>query len=305
MNTINKIRAKRKEIINKLEKKSDNLDKKSKNYLKDAIKLLDIQCGIENIIYIILFGSQSSGIPSKISDCDLLIILNNSLSKNEICLLKKNFLALELKHEFREQPKGFINRISVGFQKATGMFVSHFITDLKTWTEKKFYKIFDVNKFFSYLLAPRDIILHSVIKSSIILYKANSLEILNKDSYFIPKIIEMVKSIIMNYLLTIGSLLFIPFNPVSIKYLLESIKWSLRSSNCYIFGDSESLKKISFRFIAFEKNIKKRRKTSQYFNTFIMLRDNPCYDFRFIFKSLYRVLKIHIQGIMFRKIFNE
>lgn len=304
MKKIKNIRARRKQIINKMEKNLENLNEKSKNYINDAIKLLDIKCGMENIISIILFGSQSSGIPSKISDCDLLIILNNSLSKDEIYQLNKYFLALELKHGFLNQPTGLIDRLFIAFQKATGMFVSHFIVNLKIWKKKKFYKIFNVNKIFSYLLAPRDIVFHNVINTSKILYKANNIESLTRYFYFSPKAIEMIKSIIMNYLLTVGSILVMPFSPKSIKYLLESVKWSLRTSNYYIFEDSKPLKKITSRFLSFENNTKKRRNTSQYFKTFFELRNDPKYEFGFFFKSLYRILKIHIQGIIYRTILN-
>jgi hypothetical protein len=304
MKKIKNIRARRKQIINKIEKNLDNLNKKSENYIKDAIKLLDIKCGMEEIISIILFGSQSSGIPSNISDCDLLIILNNSLSEDEINQLNKYFLALELKHGFLNQPTGLIDRLFIAFQKATGMFVSHFIVNFKSWKKKKFYKIFNINKIFSYLLAPRDIVFHNVINTSKVLYKANNIESLTRYFYFSPKAIEMIKSIIMNYFLTVGAILFMPFNPKSIRYLLESVKWSLRTSNYYIFEDSKPLKKITSRFLSFENNIEKKGKISQYFKTFIKLRNDPKYDFGFFFKSLYRILKIHIQGIIFRKMLN-
>ena len=86
-----------------------------------------------------------------------------------------------------------------------------------------------------------------------------------------------------------------------IKYQLEAIKWSLKASNYYCFRDSESLKKISERFIAFEKP-RFQKNAIHFFSDFLRLRRSPRNNLSFMIRCPIRIVKIHIQGISYKKL---
>lgn len=304
---------KRKRIKKKIHDDLSNFKEESQNYIKDVIKMVNSKVGLENLCALIVFGSQipknrKRGELSKISDCDILIIVQNSIEKHTFKSLERFIIPLERKYGFqesKERSKTILNRILIIFQKTTGMFVSHFITNIHSWNRKRFYKVFSVNKVFSYLLAPRNIVFQSVLSNSKVLYKDECINDLGKNFEYNPKVLDMVKSLSLNLFLILGSIFLIPFSTKSIKYLLESVKWSLKAASCYIFEDSESLPIIINRFLSIEHSEPNRIKSSQYFAKFIKLRNQPILSFNFIIESLYMILKIHLQGISYRKIMSK
>jgi predicted nucleotidyltransferase len=298
----NKLLQKQKFIIKNIRKQLQSLDDKPRNYLKDSINLINSKIGIEYLNALILFGSQNIGDTSQISDCDILIITRNSISDKTLKDLKRYFSSLEIKHGYKEQIRGFIDRIMRAFQTTTGIFVSHFITNLKSWKQKKFSKIFSVNKIFSFLFAPRKLVLQNVIASSKFLYKSNGIDKKSENRFSHPKSIEIIKSLMLNLILAMGSVSICPFAKDSIQYLLESIKWSLRAFNYYIFADSAQLTTIIDRFKYLEDSYRKKRKSEQFLHSFIRLRENPQIHFKFILKTLFMIIKIHSKPLNIEKL---
>ena len=126
----------RKEISSKL----NHVNQRSRNYINDVIALISNEMGIEKILSIILFGSQnlSNHESTVISDCDLLIIFNNSVSNRNIRNVEKYFMSLEIKHQFREFNYTFAKKVLGVVQQTTGMFISHFMTQKKYWYKANF-----------------------------------------------------------------------------------------------------------------------------------------------------------------------
>jgi hypothetical protein len=106
----------------------------------------------------------------------------------------------------------------------------------------------------------------------------------------------------MNLFISFFALLIGPRKELnSIKYQLEAIKWSLKASNYYCYEDSELLDTIVKRFISFEKP-KKRLKAENFYFRFLELRKNPSNDIKFMIHTPFRILRIHIKAILFRKL---
>jgi hypothetical protein len=84
------------------------------------------------------------------------------------------------------------------------------------------------------------------------------------------------------------------------KYQLEAIKWSLRASNFYCFGDTAPLTKVIERFTAFEKP-HKTGKAQEFFSKFMKFRKSSQIDLDFLLRSPVRILKIHIKAILYRR----
>lgn len=285
---------------NKIEENLKNINEQSRNYIKDVLTLINKEIGVNKIISILLFGSQrAKSDVTAVSDCDLLIIFKNRVSNHHIKEIERYFIALEIKHNFRDFSDKLSKNILGVISQTTGIFVSHFLTKTKYWQEANFHKIFRVNKVFSTLFAPRNIVLGSVVTNSTTLYGK---ELRDKIRPRIQiKFIEMIKSTIMNLMISLFSILLTLFKRLQpIKYQLEAIKWALKASNFYCYRDSESLKEITERFISFEKNHSQKR-ARHFYTDFLTLRKAPVNKFSFMIRCPIRIIKIHVKAITYRR----
>lgn len=277
------------------------INDRSRKYIKDIIVLINKEIGINKILSIILFGSQlSKNESSAISDCDLLIIFKDRVSNHHIKEIEKYFIALEIKHNFREFNNNVFKRILGVINQTTGIFISHFLTKKKYWEESVFHKIFRVNKVFSSIFAPRKIVLGNVLINSSILY-GDDLRQLIKPKIQI-NIQEIFRSSVMNLMISLFSLAISylrHLNPT--KYQLEAVKWALKASNYYCFRDSPNLDKITERFISFEKK-KSQKRATRFFSEFLQLRRFPRNNMNFMIRCPIRIVKIHTQAILFKKL---
>ena len=277
------------------------LSEQSRNYIKDIVILINKEIGINKIVSLLLFGSQQvDKEKTVISDCDLLFIFKDRVSSRHIKEIERYFIALEIKHKFREPTSKLAREILGVIQLSTGMFVSHFLTKQKYWEQATFYKIFRVNRFFSALFAPRNIVLGGVIQNSTLLYGEDLRNVIRHKIKISLR--EIFRSTVMNLFISFFALLIVPRKELnSIKYQLEAIKWSLKASNYFCYEDSELLDKIVKRFISFEKP-RQKAKTERFYSKFLELRKNPVNDLKFMIKIPFRILKIHINAIIFRKL---
>jgi len=287
--------------LKEIHSKTECMNSQSKNYINDAVAIIKREIGIDGIVSIILFGSQlhlneNQNESTKISDCDLLIIFKDSVSNNLIRKVDRYFVALEYKHNFRKENTNFVNRIASFINQTTGMFVSHFLTKKKHWENCIFHKIFNVNKIISDLLAPKKLVLCSVVTNSDILYGLDLREGVKKRIKISP--LDMIKSVCMNLIL---SLFAIPLSLLnssdSAKYQLEAVKWTLKASNYYLFKDSKPINATIKRFISLERSERNKRKAEKYYRKFLNLRKNPNVDLGFTLQSPFRIIKIHLLGI--------
>ena len=280
------------------------LTEQSRNYIKDIVILINKEIGINKIVSLLLFGSQQEESESTtVSDCDLLFIFKNRVSSHHIKEIERYFLALEIKHSFKEPAEKLTSEVLSVIQQSTGMFVSHFLTKQKYWEQAIFYKIFRVNRVFSALFAPRNIVLGNVVQNSTILYGDDLRNDLRKNIKI--SIREMIRSSVMNLFISFFALLIGPIKELnSMKYQLEAIKWSLKASNYYCYEDSALIDKIVDRFISFEKP-KKRMKAEKFYRRFIKLRREPSNDLKFMIHTPIRILKIHVKAILFRKLIKK
>ncbi|MFX1329064.1 MAG: hypothetical protein ACFE91_13135 [Promethearchaeota archaeon] len=289
----------KKEISDRL----NNLNVKSQNYIKDIINLINKEVGVNKVISILLFGSQvakNDNEATSLSDCDLLIIFKDRVSNHHIKEIEKYFIALEIKHDFREFDEHLSRKILGVINQTTGIFVSHFLTKKKYWQEIVFHKIFRVNKVFSAVFAPRRIVLGNILTNSSILYGDDLRENIRPNIQI--SLIEIIKSTIMNLMISLFAMA-ISFlkNLNSIKYQLNAIKWALKASNYYCFRDSNNLNKIIKRFTSFERpNLQKKAK--KFFFDFLQLRKTPNNNMRFMIRCPIRIIKIHVKAIIFKKI---
>lgn len=231
------------------------------------------------------------------SDCDLLIILSNDTPSKLMKQCEKSIITLEIKHKFRDQDGSLPKKALIAIQQSTGMFISHFLTKERYVRKKDFCKIFGVNRVFSLLFAPRNIVLNNVIESNKTLCGTSIDQITNKLD--VP-VADILKSLVMNLMISFFSLLISPFRSLkAIKYQLEAVKWSLRASNYYAFEEASTLDKIISRlFLNSQKN--PSNKSKKFYKKFLALRDHPSEDLWFMLRSPIHILKTHRIAIMFK-----
>ncbi len=277
-------------------KKIDLLPPPIRPYLFDVNKIINNYIGFENIYSIILFGSYARGEYTATSDVDLLIIIKdeffNAQSKEFFRKLERIFLGVEYKNKLKFQRKNFIGGFLISMEKTTGMFVSHFVCNQSAWEKKSFHEIFGVSKFMAFLLAPGKIVLKNMGNSYITLYGEDVYSLLEIKI----KIGQLLKSLLMNEVLAICTLILYPFWRNSIKYCMESFKWSIRNSYLYVYDKPASI----WNIIRFFEN---RAIKPEVFDKFITIRKQKNQkDSHFALRNPYYILKIHFTAIKYRKI---
>jgi predicted nucleotidyltransferase len=291
-------------VRNGISSELDQINDQARNYIQDVLFLIDKKLGIENVLSIILFGSQLPNNHKKkdcspLSDCDLLIILKDNVSTDSMQKIEKYIVALENKHKFRHSDSNFVYKMLDVVEQNTGMFVSHFLTKKAHFENGVFHKIFSVNKMISDLFAPKKLVLSSVFDNSTVLWGEDLRNLIIEKIEISP--FDMLKSLIMNLIISIVSIPLAPLKIFNIKYQLEAIKWSLNASNFYAFEDSYSLNKVIHRFLSIEKSKKYQMKAKRFYHNFLRLRQDPHNDINFMLRCPFRIIKIHIKGMLFKK----
>lgn len=288
----------------RIEENLRDINEQSRNYIKDILILVNKEIGINKIVSMILFGSQrAKSEVTEVSDCDLLIIFKDRVSNHHIKEIEKYFIALEIKHKFREYNTKLTKKILGVIQLTTGIFVSHFLTKRKYWEEGNFHKIFRVNRVFSAAFAPRNIVLGNVLSNSTTLYGDDLRD--NLRSKLQITFIEMIKSTIMNLMISFFSIVISLFRKLDpTKYQLEAIKWALKASNFYCYRDAETLETITKRFISFEKP-RFQKRAQRFYSKFINLRKSPLEDMNFMLRCPIRIVRIHLKAIAYQKLVNR
>jgi predicted nucleotidyltransferase len=294
-----------KKIREEIGSKLMEINEQSRNYIRDVILIINREKVIEKVLSIILFGSQMKNHSKNrestvISDCDLLIVFKDNVSTSLLRKIEKYLIALENKHNFRRNNSNFVNKMLDVMQQTTGMFVSHFLTKKTYFESGIFHKIFSVNKFLSDIFAPKKLVLSSVVDNSTVLWGEDLRDLVKEKVEIDPY--DMIKSITMNLLISLLCILFSPLKIFRPKYQLEAVKWSLRASNFYAFEDSPSLNYIIKRFIFIEKSQRNKYRANRFYAKFLELRNNPHINFAFMLRCPFRIIKIHLKGIWFKKI---
>jgi hypothetical protein len=283
-----------------------NINEQSRKYIIDVLLIINNEFGIDKILSLILFGSQipeyqNDAEKTIISDCDLLIIFKNRVKNHHIRKIEKYIVALEHLHKLANST--LVDKFLGIVYKKTGMFVSHFLTKQKYWNNLIFHKIFRVHKIFSTLFAPKKIVICSVVANSAMLYGLDLRQVVKNVEI---SSFDIIKSLFMNLAITSFAIPLSPFKSFkSTEHILEAIKWSLRASNYYAFEDSQPLIKIVKRFTLIEKSKMYKRHADVFYNRFLKARSNPSKDWGFILRSPFRIFKIHLKGMLYKKLLKK
>ena len=264
-----------------------NLSLRHRNYIKELIGTAEALLGRDSIDSVILFGSAAHDFVSPISDIDILIITNNSISSRKIKSLEPILTTIEIKHKFAEYHNDAISQIVQIVNRNTGMFCSHFICRHQAWDEKNFAKIFSTSSGLTKMLAPNKIVLDSMRAGATVIY--GNANIINHQTPISHR--QLIKSMLMNLILWSGAILLVPWNRKFMKYFLEAYKWSLRGCSYALFRYIRPLQTIV-------TNYERIGETGEFVMRFQKLRQNLKVDLGFALSVPFHVIKMH--GIAMR-----
>lgn len=269
----------------KLAEWCNELPKNAINYIKSVINLLENKIGCENIVSIILFGSLASSKKlTEVSDIDLIIILDDKISKNTISNLNQLIIKKEEEFKFRKKASSGIERFLHILESQTGMFLSHFICKKSHFLTANFSKIFNVNPIVSYLIAPKNIVLNNVFKSAKLLYGR---DLLSKAKDIKISRLDLARSLIMNAFLSIGAIILYKFFDGATKFSMEGCKWSMLA--CYFYSN---IKTAGVKDVV--KYFEDKGVFKEYLERFIKLREDYRNDLKFSLLTPFIVFKIHL-----------
>lgn len=273
-----------------------HLPTKIQAYIREIVGTTEALLGRDSISAVLLFGSAVYSLNQfdKISDVDLLVIVKNSISNHKIKEIRPILTGIVIKHRYRNFSRNWHARMLHIVEKSTGMFCSFFISTEKNWKDSKFAKIFSTNPILTNLLAPNKIVLDSMRAGTTVLYNANTEIIDLKPIQKSYSITQILKSLLLNLMMSLGTLFILFFNKNYVKYMLESIKWSIKSCDFYLNLEINPLSEIVRNYI-------KIGIEEDFLQKFLDLRKNPTQDLFFCLKVPLNVIKIHLITLKFKK----
>ncbi len=263
------------------------------SYLDDVIKLLERKLGRESVISGIIFGSHIREAGSKpISDCDVLVVVKDEVPRERIVAVQPYLRALEIKHGFARYHSGLVDGILRVVESSTGMFVSHFICREEDLRRQDFAKIFNTNKFVTLALAPWKIVMGSVGNNSRLFYGTDLRHFLSDIR---PGPIQIAKSLLMNYCLSLGNIMIYPLRKTNYKYTLEAVKWAVSAGGYYLFGNGNNIPKLAPIFAGLGVS-------PRFLEQFLQYRDHPRRDPKFALKAPWIITKLHALTLRLKKL---
>lgn len=262
-----------------------------RKYLREVFSLLFYYLGEDNIVALYVFGSALGEEYSDNSDLDLLIVLDDRIGSEQIKYVNGLLESLEIKYGLCAMDSSFLGKILRAIERSTGMFESHFVCSKDDLLKGCFARVFKTNRFMSKLLAPSSIVFGSVLSR---IRKIHGEDILKEVVTSKPTAFTMIKSLAMNLLLSLFTLILYPFSSKATKYEMEAAKWSLLASYYY-------LKKRNPGLIEVLKFFQRLSLPESYVKHFLQLRKNYQNNIMFGIATPLHVLKIHAITLSYSK----
>jgi len=245
---------------------------KAKNYIDDVCTTLKSDFG-QKLVSVILFGGVvEEYFADGVSDVDLIVVLADTCSKEDIKKARTTMKNIEIKYNFSRESGGIINRLLQLFNEHTGMFTSHFVCKKTSFENANFNKMFlQTIPFFiiADLIVPKRIVLTNVFGSVRVIYGDDLLQQIKISKC---GIIDLIKDCSMNFVLSWVAIGAYPFSNAATKYSMQAMKWSFLA--CNYFMQNEIIR--------------------EYSNEMFHLRENYKSDIHFVITTPLRIIYIHL-----------
>ena len=241
----------------------------------------------KDLVALYVFGSVVGGECCDTSDLDLLIVLDDGTPPQLIRYVDGLLESLEAEYELVSADRSLVGRVLRAIERSTGMFISHFLCRRGDLLRGRVSNVFSNNILMSKLLAPASIVFGSVLSRKVKVYGE---DILGGVTIPKPSPLTLLKSLAMNLLLSLFSLLLYPLTPRANRYEMEAAKWSILASYYFLKKTNPGLNE-ALKFFA-ELGLPKT-----YCERLLQLRMRYENDVRFGLSTPYYVLKIHVKAL--------
>lgn len=264
---------------------------KAKNYIDDVCTILISDFG-QKLVSVVLFGGVAEGYFAEgVSDVDLIVVLADTCSKEDIKKARTTMKNIEIKYNFSRESGGIINELLQLFNEHIGIFTSHFVCKKSAFENGNFNKMFlRITPFFliADLIVPKRIVLTNFSGSGRVIYGADLLQQIKISKC---GIIELIKDCIMNFVLSLVAIGVYPFSNAATKYSLGAMKWSFINCKTYLHGRSTNLDEAREYFI-------QNKIIGNFLREMFQLRENYKNDVHFVVTAPLRITYIHLITII-------
>lgn len=262
--------------------------KRAAKYIKEILE--DINTRFPGkLVSLVLFGSSVNGVPTKISDVDLLIVMDNSITKKDLQRIRSRVEKLAGKYKFWSYPQSLFDRILRSVKLSTGMFVPFFVTCERDLDKGAFTKVFNVNRFLAFFLSPKVTVLKSIKENYRILWGK---DVIKEMKIHNPSRIDLPKGLFLNLLQSVAAFFISPFIEDATKYSLEALKWALYTLRPHMCKENKA------RLDDIVNSLIKTGYYTEEFLTFKKLRRNYRNDYRFILMAPQLVTALYIRPLL-------
>lgn len=240
---------------------------------------------VDKLISIILFGSlvNKEEKLTTSTDVDLLIITRDSCPSTDFQNIRQDLFNLE--YRFFSHLSNHETLFVKCLQNATGMFCNFFICRFSDFKNRNFHRVFGVSSVMGTLLAPRNSVWLSLLQQHRVIWGENVF----KEWKTIPNMTrgDLIRSLLMNWLLATGALLLCPFYTQMTKFSMEAMKWSLFTwKNSY--HPKKTLTQTIARYIKRASIVERRA-----LQCFMEFRKNKKISKHFCFLAFFFVILLH------------
>jgi len=184
---------------------------------------------------IVLFRGLAMGQETSwASDIDLLVVLDDACGDVAEARLMTSGLGPSVR------PGGLLGHLFSSLERATGMFSGPFVCRESDLRAGRFERIFGTSRLMTKLLAPRGLVLGSALTTFKVIYgKARRPSAPRRSS------LDVLKSLAMCLLLSVGGTLLCAVAREALKYVLEALKWAIYATHYYLTGEARPLKELA------------------------------------------------------------
>ena len=264
---------------------------KAEKYIEDVRTRLISDFG-QKLVSVVLFGGVAEGYFSKdVSDVDIIVVLSDTCSKEDIKKARRTMKNIEIKYNFSRESYRIIDRLLQLFNEHIGIFTSHFVCKKSAFENGNFNEMFlRITPFFliADLIVPKRILLTNISGSGRVIYGD---ELLQQIKISKCGIIELIKDCIMNFVLSLVAIGVYPFSNAATKYSLGAMKWSLINCKTYLHGQSTNLEEAREYFM-------QNKIIGDFLREMFQLRENYKNDIYFAVTTPVIIIYIHIITII-------
>ena len=264
---------------------------KAEKYIEDVLTRLISDFG-QKLVSVVLFGGVAEGYFSKdVSDVDIIVVLSDTCSKEDIKKARTTMKNIEIKYNFSRESYRIIDKLLQLFNEHIGIFTSHFVCKKSAFENGNFNEMFlRITPFFliADLIVPKRILLTNISGSGRVIYGD---ELLQQIKISKCGIIELIKDCIMNFVLSLVAIGVYPFSNAATKYSLGAMKWSLINCKTYLHGQSTNLEEAREYFM-------QNKIIGDFLREMFQLRENYKNDIYFAVTTPVIIIYIHIITII-------